>query len=453
MRINIALHWLFAVAITLGASTHALPDEPIRPNVVLLMADDLGYGDLACYGNSRIKTPHLDQLAAHGIRFTSFYAAAPVCSPSRAGLLTGRTPSRLGIHDWIPAKSPVHLAPDERTIATLLKGADYDTCHSGKWHLNGMFNTRRQPQPDHHGFDHWFATQNNAGMSHENPLNLVRNGKPVGELKGYSSELLVDEAIDWLEQRESDRPFFLNVWFHATHEPVATAKEYADMYPDVSADEAQYFGNVTQMDAAVGQLLHYLEEQKLSENTLVLFTSDNGPETLNRYKNADRSHGSPGPLRGMKLHLYEGGIRVPAILRWPKVVKAGQTIDTPVHGCDLLPTVCELAGVQVPTDRALDGVSFADLLRGKKSERNRPLYWQYSRALGEPKFALRDGDWKLLADSGFSSVELYNVAEDIAEARMRNDDQPQRVEQMTASLKKLRDEVAMDAADSSNPAD
>ena len=165
------------------------------PNFLVVLADDLGYGDLGCYGNEAVHTPHLDRLAAEGLRFTDCYAAAANCSPSRAGLMTGRTPWRLGIHNWIPMLSPMHLQASETTIATLLRDAGYATCHTGKWHLNGMFNLTGQPQPNDHGFDHWFSVQNNALPNHRNPYNFVRNGIPVGPLEGYSSGLVTDEAV------------------------------------------------------------------------------------------------------------------------------------------------------------------------------------------------------------------------------------------------------------------
>ena len=170
-----------------------------RANIVVVLADDLGYGDLACYGNPVIQTPHLDQFAREGLRFTDCYAAAANCSPARTGLMTGRTPYRVGIHNWIPMFSPMHVRRSEITIATLLRDAGYATCHVGKWHLNGDFNLPSQPQPSDHGFDHWFSTQNNALPNHKNPVNFVRNGKPVGPLEGYAAPLVADEAIAWLE--------------------------------------------------------------------------------------------------------------------------------------------------------------------------------------------------------------------------------------------------------------
>ena len=287
---------------TLGTTSAALMP---RTNFVIVLCDDLGYGDIGCFGHPHIKTPQLDKLAGEGLRLTDCYAAAPVCSPSRSGLLTGRIPNRLGVYDWIPEKSPMHLMQREITISRLLKDAGYQTCHVGKWHLNGLFNDSAQPQPGDHGYDWWLATQNNAGPSHENPINFVRNGQPVGPLEGYSSQIIVDEAMSWLGRRETTKPFLLMVWLHSPHEPVATASPFVAQYKSVaeSDDQAEYFGNVTQLDHEVGRLMKRLDDDGLRDNTLVYFSSDNGPETLNRYKGSQRSHGRPGPLRGMKLHI------------------------------------------------------------------------------------------------------------------------------------------------------
>lgn len=166
-----------------------------RPNIVVILCGDLGYGDLECYGHPHIKTPHLNKLAADGIRFTDFYSAAPVCSPSRVGLLTGRSPNRAGVYDWIPSGNDIHMQSSEVTLAQLLQQSDYATCMSGKWHCNGKFNSPDQPQPGDAGFDHWFGTQNNASPSHAIPQNFVRNGEPVGPIEVYSYEILVDEAL------------------------------------------------------------------------------------------------------------------------------------------------------------------------------------------------------------------------------------------------------------------
>jgi len=412
-----------------------------RPNVVIALCDDLGYGDLACYGHPHIKTPNLDKLAEQGVKLTDCYAAAPVCSPARAGMLTGRTPYRCGVYDWIPADRAMHLKQREITVAALLKQAGYATCHVGKWHCNGKFNSAEQPQPDDHGFDHWFSTQNNARPSHHNPHNFVRNGRPVGQLQGYSSQLIAQEAIDWLKNGwDREQPFCLFVWFHAPHEPIATGPEFMDMYE--GHKEAIYYGNVTQMDHEFGRLVKSLDRMKLDGNTFVMFTSDNGPETLKRYRGAHRSFGSPGPLRGMKLHMYEGGIRVPGIIRWPGKVQPGTVSSEPVNGTDVLPTLCALAGATVPKDRPIDGTSILPILRGQKLRRRLPLYWRYDRAISKPfTVAMRQGDWKILADEEMTKFELYNLSEDIAEQNNLADKRPDRLEAMKRILITLHNQI------------
>jgi arylsulfatase A len=418
-----------------------------KPNILFILTDDLGYGDLGCFGHPSIQTPTLDSLATAGAKFTDCYSSAPVCSPSRCGMLTGRIPHRLGIDDWIPAGSPVHLRKEEITIAQLLKKAGYATCHVGKWHCNGKFNNpRQQPQPNDAGFDHWFSTQNNSGPSHRNPVNFVRNGQRVGPLEGYSSDIIVDEAISWLKGQQAalgeQKPFCLFVHFHATHEPVATAKQFLDLYPNTDVPEkAVYFGNVTQMDAAVGRLLKVLDEHKLRDNTLTFFTSDNGPEGLKRYVKATNCHGSAGGLRACKLHLYEGGIRVPGILHWPGHVTAGTKISDPIINLDLLPTFCAAAAVEIPKDRPIDGVNLLPLLSNQPLARQTPLYWQYNVALGGPKIAMRDGDYKLLSREDFAGLELYNLRSDPAEKDNLIERDPQRREEMLAKMQKLHAQI------------
>ena len=246
---------IYLLLLSVCCATAVLADD--RPNFLVFLCDDLGYGDLACYGHEHIQTPNLDRMAKEGIRFTDFYSAAPVCSPSRVGLLTGRSPNRAGVYDWIPgnakprpdAREQVHLRKSEVTIAGLLKQAGYATCVSGKWHCNAQFNRDTQAQPNHAGFDHWFATQNNASPSHANPKNFVRNGEEVGPLEGYSCQLVVDEAIDWLNRRKQakdEKPFFVFASFHEPHEPVASPEELVKQYLPVtqSRKEAEYFAKL-----------------------------------------------------------------------------------------------------------------------------------------------------------------------------------------------------------------
>ncbi len=403
-----------------------------RPNIVVVVADDLGYGDLACFGSEIVKTPHLDQFAREGMKLTSCYSAASNCSPSRTGLMTGRTPYRVGVHGAIPFNSPTHVRESEITIATLLQQTGYTTCHVGKWHLNGKFNSPEQPQPNDHGFDDWFSTQNNALPNHKHPDNFVRNGQPVGKINDYAANIVADEAIRWLdESRDKTKPFFLYVCFHEPHEPIATDPKFAQQYPSDDPSFSAYHGNIAQMDNAFGRLMQKLDQFNLRENTCVLFTSDNGPAVT-----AMHPHGSAGPLRGKKGDLYDGGIRVPGIVRWPEHVPAGSESDQPVSGVDLLPSLCEITGTAPPADRTLDGSSVVPIFGGRDIQRDKPLYWQYNYTRTAPKVAVRRGDWKLLAaldaeapktpditdekthvmkTAGLTGFELYNLKTDIGE--------------------------------------
>lgn len=436
-----------------GAAAMACPrralsgEQQQRPNFVVFLADDLGYGDLGCFGHPLIRTPNLDKMAAEGVKLTDCYAASAVCSPSRSGMLTGRTPNRVGVYDWIPNDSPMHLRKDETTIASILKAAGYATCHVGKWHCNGKFNSAQQAQPGDHGFDHWFSTQNNASPSHHNPNNFVRNGKALGVLDGYSSTLIVNEAIAWLKSRQDDsQPFCLFVCFHSPHEPIATADEFVRMYPTArQPEEAEYFGNVTQMDHEIGRLLAHLDQSQQRQRTFGMFTSDNGPETLNRYRTAAKSYGSAGVLRGMKLHLYEGGIRVPGIIRFPAKVKGARVCSEPIISTDILPTFCGLAGAKTPSDRAIDGASFLPIFDDRPVVRNVPLYWQYDHAISKPKVAMRHGDWKLLAAidgrKKLGGYELYNLRDDVREKNDLAGTDAKRTSEMASRMTKLYEEI------------
>ncbi|MGC6442877.1 MAG: sulfatase-like hydrolase/transferase [Rubripirellula sp.] len=441
---------VFITSITTGSE---------RPNMVVILCDDLGYGDLECYGHPIIKTPHLNRLAESGIRFTDCYSAAPVCSPSRVGLLTGRSPNRAGVYDWIPSAGKpvankrhlVHMQRHEKTIAHHLRQAGYSTCQVGKWHCNSAFNHPSQPQPGDFGFDHWFATQNNAAPSHADPDNFVRNGKPAGPMRGFSCQIVASEAIEWLENLDQSSPFFLFVAFHEPHEPVASPNAMVESYRPKSTteDEAQYFANVENMDRAVGRITAALEKLKLDQNTLIFFTSDNGPETLNRYRSANRSYGQSGPLRGMKLHTTEAGFRVAGILNWknqlPKQL-IGSTNSTPISSLDLLPTFCELASTKNPSEPTLDGTNIRPLLRGDMVDRKRPLLWAYYNAINEARVAMRHHQWKVLArldggsvkkltniteeslplirDAELTDIEIYDLDSDITEQKNLAEDRP-----------------------------
>ncbi len=415
------------------------------PNIVLILADDLGYGDLGCYGHPLIKTPNLDAFARQGVQLTQCYAASGVCSPSRSAILTGRTPYRNGVFTWIPENREIHLRTSELTLPKLLKEVGYETCHVGKWHLNSHFNQPTQPQPNDHGYDYWLATQNNAAPSHENPTNFVRNGKPVGKIEGYSSHIIVDEAALWLkEKRNKDKPFLLCVWAHEPHYPIKAAAEYKAQYPDLTDEmQKEHHANVTQLDAAFGKLLKTLDDLKLTDETFVMFTSDNGPEG-DGVKTPGR--GSTGGLRGRKRAVYEGGIRVPGIVRLPKDMKgveatAGTKSSVPVIGSDIFVTAAKLAGAKLPTDRVLDGGDFLPALEQKPVKRDRPLYWRCVIAPTPMKTAMRIGDWKIVANEPLTKFELYNLSEDSKEENDLASKEPAKFAEMQAELKKLNAEI------------
>jgi arylsulfatase A len=452
--IRILMGALFAVGLPLGVSA-----ADSRPNILVVLCDDLGYGDLGCYGNDVIRSPNIDKFAADGMRFTDCYAASANCSPARTGLMTGRTPYRVGIHNWIPMNSPMHVSSREITVATLLQKSGYATCHVGKWHLNGRFNLTGQPQPDDHGFGHWFSTQNNCLPDHRFPWNFVRNGQPVGTIEDYASHLVTDEAIHWLsELRDKSKPFFIYCCYHEPHEPIASAKKYRELYPSDDPSYSRHHGNITQMDEAFGRLLASLSEQGLRENTLIFFTSDNGPAIT-----AQHPHGSAGPLRDKKGSVYEGGIRVPGIMQWPGFVRPGSVSHEPICGVDILPTLCEIAGADVPEDRKIDGASIVPVLAGKPIARTTPLYWQFNRAHSDVKVALRVGEWKLLATltgtnwkpggeirledervmkaAELDRFELYNLQADLGEQTNLVETEPAKLAELKSLLEPMYREV------------
>lgn len=394
---------LFGIQVGVGAE---------KPNIVFLLADDMGYGDLGCFGSPVIQSPNLDRLAGEGVRLTHCYAASPNCSPARAAILTGRSPYRVGMYDFARFK-PMHIPESEVTVAELLKSAGYDTLFAGKWHCSGDFSPGAQPDPGVHGFDHWFAHAKNFG---KDPSGFRRNGEAVEKAEGWMAEVVVDEAMDWLDQREEkDRPFFTCLWFSEPHTPVLAADEFRELYPDSVVEPHLeslyrsggpqvkrrpklsnpdlYFGCVSMLDHHIGRLLDYLDEKGLSQNTLVVFTSDNGPE----HRTAT-AYGSSGELRGAKGHIHEGGIRVPGIVRWPGEIAGGGVNDEPVNGTDWLPTFSAIAGLKVPSDRPVDGANVWPSLAGVGGvDRQIPMLWWLWHARGGYEVAMRDGDYKVLA--------------------------------------------------------
>ena len=409
-------------------------------NFVIFLTDDMGWGDLACYGHPVIQTPNLDKFAQEGMKYEQCYSACGVCSPSRSSILTGRTPYRNGVWRWIPSGHYAHLRESEVTAPELLKVAGYDTCHVGKWHLNGKFNSDEQPQPDDHGYNYWIATQNNAAPNHKNPTNFVRNGEPVGRMEGYSAPLMADEAIHWLEtKRDKDKPFYLSVWTHEPHLPIESDPKFMELYKEFE-DEGirQHHGNITQIDHAFGNLMKALDKMGLAEDTFVFFTSDNGPEGNGTN---GRTRGSTGGLRDRKRSSHEGGIRVPGIVRWPGKVEAGSTNRTPVIGSDLFSTVLDVAGIPLPSDRTIDGVSILPTFEGKGLQRCVPLYWRNHLARANIHVALRDGDWKILGSHDLQEFQLYKIETDWQEKEEVSEKYPEVFARLKAKLIEVHEQV------------
>lgn len=429
-----------------------------RPNVVMLLADDLGWKDIGCYGGP-VKTAALDQLAAGGTRFTDFYSGCAVCSPSRATLLTGRHHIRAGVYSWIhDASQNSHLLEREITLAEILRGQGYATAHIGKWHLGLPSKKRRKPTPDQHGFDYWFATWNNAEPSHHNPKNFIRNGKPVGKIEGYSCQLVVDEAITWLDQhRAKDTPFFLNVWFHEPHAPIAAPDDIISGYGTQKDKAAVYSGTIDNTDRAIARLLEKLAKVDNPENTLVIYASDNGS-----YR-----HDRVGYLRGAKGGNWDGGIRVPGIFSWPGKITPAKVFSEPAGLVDVLPTVCGLLGIPKPPVH-LDGSDLSPVLTGKPDTftRHQPLFWHLQKS--RPVVAMRDGDYSLVADpdyelstsnmfreawipkvksGGYTNFRLYNLKKDPGQQIDLASEKPEIMAKLKARLLEINASIMADGED------
>ena len=412
-----------------------------RPNIVLFLADDLGYGELGCYGHAAAVTPNIDRFAAEGLRLTDCHSAGSVCSPSRSSLLTGRTPYRNGVFTWIPEDSPIHLRTSEIALPRLLSQSGYDTCHVGKWHLNGRFNSSDQPQPSDHGYAWWLATQNNAAPTHAFPTNFVRNGQPIGKADDYSAPFVAQEAIRWLkEKHDPQKPFFLAVWTHEPHYPIASEERYEQLHAGIAdREERTYRANVTQLDDAFGQLMKTLDDMQLTDSTLVFFSSDNGPEGDGE-KGPGR--GLAGGLRGRKRSMYEGGHRVPGLVRWPGKIAAGTESGVPVIGSDFFPTALAAAGIEPPAERKLDGMNMLPVFSGDVVRRQVPLYWRWGG-----KVAYREDNWKIVVDEALEKPELYDLATDRNESTNLAAREADRLAAMMARLRAYTAEVEAEGPD------
>jgi arylsulfatase A len=399
------------------------------PNIILILIDDYGWTDVGCYGSKFYQTPNIDRLARQGVRFTNAYAAAPVCSPTRASLMTGKSPARLHLTDWLPGRTdrpdqklarPIikqQLALSETTLAEALQSAGYATAHIGKWHLGG-----KGFEPERQGFD-----LNIAGDHTGTPRSYFypfenKDGKMSGLEQGkagdYLTDRLTDEAEKFIEQNRA-KPFFLYLPHYTVHIPLKAKADLIAKYQSLSKSEerhnnAIYAAMIESMDQSVGRIMHKVEQLGLSKDTVIIFTSDNGGLSVKEGPNTPATNNAP--LRAGKGYLYEGGIRVPLVMAG--VGKAGRVNNTPVISTDLFPTILELAGQKLPRD--VEGTSLAGLLKTDKKLKREALFWHYphySNQGGKPGSAVRQGDWKLIEFFEGNQFELYNLRDDIGETK------------------------------------
>ncbi|MGG4046934.1 sulfatase family protein [Paenibacillus favisporus] len=375
-----------------------------RPNVIVIYCDDLGYGDLGCYGSDAIRTPHLDALAQDGARFTNWYSNSPVCSPSRAALLTGKYPAKTGVSHILGGKRGTGgLKADAKTLAQRLKEHGYQTALFGKWHLGSAEDTK----PNAKGFDEYFGFQAGCvdyyshifywGMPSVNPVHdLWSNGEEVWRDGEYLTHLITDKSVEFIEaSRAADKPFFLYAAYNAPHYPMHAPEKYMKRYSHLPRDRQLMAAMISAVDDGVGDIVAALKRVGAYENTIIFFSSDNGPSSESRnYLDGTEDvyyGGSAGIFRGHKGSLFEGGIREPAILVYPSIIAPGQTKDDVGMMADIVPTVLDLAGLPVPAAEEIDGSSIVPMLTQGAGTPHQQVFWEYGSQL-----AVRDGKWKLV---------------------------------------------------------
>lgn len=430
------------------------------PNIIMVMADDLGWGDVGFNGHPDLKTPHLDRMAKDGVRFDRFYAAAPLCSPTRGSCLTGRYPFRFGVL----AAHTGGMRVGELTVAEMLKKQGYATGFFGKWHLGwvrmedastrGFFSP-----PSLHGYDEWFATTSAVptwdpgitpkgwkgfgsgktdlgGQPWKGGFPYVHNGEEVKDnIRGDDSRIIMDRVIPFIKKNK-DKPFLATVWFHTPHEPVVAGEKYLAMYSKGGTLRRNYYGCITAMDEQVGRLRAELRKLGLEKNTVVFFCSDNGPaDGL-----AKKGIASAGPFKGHKHTMYEGGLLVPACAVWPGVIKPGTTTDVRCSTVDFVPTIANMAGYKIKASLPIDGIDLMPVINGQVKERGRDLFFGYRRLFqGTDGKAIISGNYKLLttADKGGGKTHMYDLKNDPGETTDLSQKMPERLMSLSKKLAEL----------------
>ena len=402
-----------------------------RPNIVVIISDDMGYADIGCHGCKDIKTPSIDSIARNGVRFTNGYVSCPVCSPTRAGLATGRYQQRFG-HEYNTGPPPgglrenVGLPLTEVTIANVLKSAGYATGAVGKWHLGMVphFHPFKRGYDEFFGFLHGGHSYIDPSLGTFNPV--LRGTEPVDE-KEYLTDAFSREAVAFVERHRKET-FFLYLAYNAVHTPMQAPERYKDSFQHIAdAKRRVYAGMLTAMDEGIGKLLSKLRELGIEDNTLLFFINDNGGPTANASNN--------GPFRATKGTMYEGGIRVPFMVQWPDRLKAGQVYEHPVIALDILPTAAAAAGAELPKDRKLDGVDLLPYLAGKRgTQPHEMLFWRAGQ-----NSAARKGNWKLVKMGG--ETGLFDLASDVGESKDLKQEKPGVLKEMEAAFERWNSQM------------
>ncbi|MGS0527259.1 sulfatase-like hydrolase/transferase [Zobellia nedashkovskayae] len=443
MKIGIGL-LLFSTLIILSCGDkkegkkEVVVDEDTRPNIIFIFADDWGYGDLGIHGSTFCETPNLDKMAAEGIDFQNFSVVNPVCSPSRVAVMTGQFPARQSVHghfasveSHIKRGMPDWLNPEAPLLPKILKETGYATAHFGKWHLSNT-HVKDAPSPLEYGYDEYGA------------FNLP------SDLHQMQADSTLYKTIDFVK-RNKDKPFFVNAWIHATHTPHYPKEKYMQQFAHLKEQQQVYAAVIAEYDARIGELFKTLKDLSLDENTLVVFSSDNGPEITGKIKTTDDnstgpgmgtyySVGETGGLKGRKRSLFAGGVRIPFLVRWPGKTPSG-VVDrtTELATVDLLPTFLELANTTYPANYEPDGVSIVSAIMGKPFERQKPIFWDWRFSNDRPDFwpsaGVQEGNWKLLANEEVGRAELYDISTDWAEQKDVSAENPEKKRELMDKFK------------------
>jgi arylsulfatase A-like enzyme len=462
MNIKIILRFVFLVVLVCASCSESKSKKEIqKPNIILIMTDDQGWGDVGFNGNTDIRTPNIDLLASNGVILDRFYSASAVCSPTRASVLTGRNPLRVAI----PYANTGHMKKAELTIPEILKEQKYRTGHFGKWHLGTLSKTIKDANrggnpkfeneytiPTDHGYDYFFSTESkvptydpmiyptnflegeskrygwraitnaDSTKAYGTAYWIAENKKVIANLKGDDSRIIMDRVIPFIENAiNEDKPFFSTIWLHTPHLPVVSDSLHRSYYKDFDLEKQIYYGTLTAMDEQIGRLWNKLEELNMDENTILFFCSDNGPER--------QTPGSAGVFRGVKRSLYEGGVRVPAFVVWKNNLDGGRRINYPIVTSDYMPTILDMLNLEYPLERPIDGVSVLAALKGSEQERTTPIGF-----ICDPQISWVTHQYKLIGDENRENFELYDVLKDMSETENCIDEYPEVAEKLKADL-------------------